>query len=467
VLPGAGVSDHPYPRADLVLRQVRRRLVPFAFICYVAAYIDRVNIGFAATELQRDLGLSAGQYGFGAGLFFLGYCLFEIPSNLLLEKFGARRWIARIMIGWGLVSTATMFVTDVWSFMTARVLLGIAEAGFFPGMILYLTYWIPAADRARTGALFMMAAPVAVIVGAPLSEALLKLDGALGLKGWQWLFLVEGLPSVALGMLSLRVLTDRPETASWLRDDDRRWLAGVMAAERATRASVGLTSIRRSFSSGRVWLLCTVFFLNSIVNYGMFLWLPRLLRDVTGAEGFTLSLITAVPFVAALITMVVVGRHSDRTGERRRHVAGCAAITAVGLLLAVASQRHPWILVLAFTIAQMGLRSLAAVFWAMPPQLLGGRSAAAGIALINSIGNLGGFVGPTIIGVLLDATGGYTGGLLALTGALIVEAALVLAVRLPPAGLRDAGASPQTNGARNIKPIHQVTSRASRTSDSE
>jgi MFS family permease len=429
VLTGAG--DQPFPRADAVLRQVRRRLVPFAFLCYVAAYIDRVNIGFAATELQRDLGLSSGQYGFGAGLFFLGYCLFEIPSNLLLERVGARRWIARIMISWGLVSTATMLVADVWSFMAARTLLGIAEAGFFPGMIVYLTYWIPAADRARAGALFMMAAPVAVIIGAPLSEALLKLDGALGLKGWQWLFLVEGLPSVVLGLLSLRVLTDRPETAEWLQENDRRWLAGVMAAERATRESVGLTSIRRSFSSGRVWLLCTVFFLNSVVNYGMFLWLPRLLRDVTGAEGFTLSAITALPFAAALISMVVVGRHSDRTGERRVHVAVCAAVTALGLLLAAASLRHPWILVLGFTIAQMALRSLAAVFWAMPPQLLGGRSAAAAIALINALGGLGGFVGPTIIGVLLDATGGYTGGLLALTGALIVEAALVLAVRLP------------------------------------
>ena len=434
MLSGASVSDQPFPRADLVLLQVRRRLVPFAFLCYVAAYIDRVNIGFAATELQRDLGLTAGQYGFGAGLFFLGYCLFEIPSNLLLEKVGARRWIARIMIGWGLVSTATMFVADVWSFMAARALLGIAEAGFFPGMIVYLTYWIPAADRARAGALFMMAAPVAVIIGAPLSEALLNLDGALGLKGWQWLFLVEGLPSVVLGFLSLRVLTDRPETAEWLQENDRRWLAGVMSTERATREAVGLTSIRRSFSSGRVWLLCTVFFLNSVVNYGMFLWLPRLLRDVTRADGFTLSAITAVPFVAALVAMVVIGRHSDRTGERRLHVAACAAITAVGLLVAVASQSYPWILVLGFTIAQMALRSLAPVFWAMPPQLLGGRSAAAAIALINAIGGLGGFVGPTIIGVLLDATGGYTGGLLALTGALIVESALVLAVRLPVGG---------------------------------
>jgi nitrate/nitrite transporter NarK len=215
-----------------------------------------------------------------------------------------------------------------------------------------------------------------------------------------------------------------------------------MAAERATRESVGLTSIRRSFSSGRVWLLCAVFFLNSVVNYGMFLWLPRLLRDVTRAEGFTLSAITALPFVAALVAMVVVGRHSDRTGERRLHVAACAAVTALGLLVAVASQPFPWILVFGFTIAQVGLRSLAAVFWAMPPQLLGGRSAAAGIALINSIGNLGGFVGPTIIGVLLDMTGGYSGGLLALTAALVLEAALVLAVRLPTFALRAQAGKP-------------------------
>ena len=219
------MASEPEPSEQRTLRRVRRRLVPFAFICYVVAYIDRVNIGFAATELQRDLGLSPTQYGFGAGLFFLGYCLFEIPSNLILERVGARRWIARIMIGWGLVSMATMFVTDVWSFMAARVLLGIAEAGFFPGMVLYLTYWIPAADRARTGALFMMAAPVAVIVGAPVSEALLKLDGVLGLHGWQWLFLVEGMPAVVLGVLALRVLTDRPELATWLPPDDRA-LAG-------------------------------------------------------------------------------------------------------------------------------------------------------------------------------------------------------------------------------------------------
>ena len=204
------------------IARVTRRLIPFAFLCYVVAYIDRVNVGFAAAHLQRDLGISATHYGIGAGLFFLGYCLFEIPSNILLERFGARRWIARIMIGWGIVSMATMFVTGVTSFMVSRVLLGIAEAGFFPGMVLYLTYWIPAADRAKTGALFMMAAPVAVIVGAPLSEGLLALDGWLGLRGWQWLFLIEGLPAVVLGVLALAVLTDRPEQATWLSRDERR-----------------------------------------------------------------------------------------------------------------------------------------------------------------------------------------------------------------------------------------------------
>jgi ACS family tartrate transporter-like MFS transporter len=420
-------------RAAIVLRRVRRRLIPFAFICYVVAYIDRVNVGFAARELQRDLGLSSAQYGIGAGLFFLGYCLFEIPSNLLLERVGARRWIARIMISWGLVSVGTMFIYDVTSFMIARVLLGIAEAGFFPGMVLFLTYWIPAADRARAGALFMMAAPVAVIVGAPLSEALLALDGTLGLRGWQWLFLIEGLPAVFLGLLTLEVMSDGPDRASWLAPDDRRWLSATMSADRAAREALGHTSIRDSFASQRVWLLCAVFFLNSVVNYGMFLWLPRLLGDVTGASGLALSAITVVPFVGSLAAMVVVGRHSDRTGERRFHVAACVATTALGLLLAVISQAQIWLLILGFTIAQMGLRSFAAVFWAIPPQILGGRSAAAGIALINSIGNLGGFVGPTIIGFLHGLTGSYSGGLIALTAALIVEALLVLAIRLPRA----------------------------------
>jgi MFS transporter, ACS family, tartrate transporter len=413
-----------------VLSRVTRRLIPFAFICYVIAYIDRVNIGFAARELQQDLGLSATEYGVGAGLFFLGYCLFEIPSNLILERVGARRWIARIMIVWGLVSMATMFITDVWSFMAARIILGIAEAGFFPGMVLYLTYWIPANERARANALFMMAAPVSVIVGAPVSEALLAMHGIGGLHGWQWLFLLEGLPAVILGLLALKILTDRPEQADWLPPADREWLAATMNAERALRKDTGHASIGQSLRSGRVWLLSTVYLMNASVTYGIFLWLPRMLQDAAG-PGVSVSWLTALPFVAALIAMVLIGRHSDRTGERKFHVAACAITAAIGLFLAVAFRGHLYLLVLAFAICQIGQRSVMSVFWTIPPMLLSGSAAAAGIALINAIGNLGGFFGPTVMGTLRDATGGFTGGLLVLAGALILEAILVSILKLP------------------------------------
>ena len=414
-----------------VIRRVTRRIIPFAFICYVVAYIDRVNVGFAAEELQRDLSLSDTAYGFGAGLFFLGYCLFEVPSNLILERVGARRWIARIMIGWGIVSMGMMFITGPNSFYAARVLLGLAEAGFFPGFVLYLTYWIPAADRARTGALFMMAAPVAIVVGAPLSEALLTLDGRLGLHGWQWLFLIEGFPAVLLGVLALRVLTDRPEQATWLPAADREWLTRTMQEEHTRRSTVGHASLGRTLASGRVWLLCAVYFLNTSVTYGIFLWLPKMLRESSGASGFALSGLTMIPFTAALVAMVLVGRHSDRTGERKFHVAACASVAAVGLFLAAASQHSIWLLVLSFTLSQMGQRSVMSVFWAIPPIFLGGIGAAAGIGLINSIGNLGGWFGPSMMGWLRDATGGYVGGLLVLAGVLIAEAIVVSLLRLP------------------------------------
>jgi ACS family tartrate transporter-like MFS transporter len=419
----------PIDRA-LVLSRVTRRLIPFAFICYVVAYIDRVNIGFAARELQHDLGLSATQYGLGAGLFFLGYCVFEIPSNLILERVGARLWIARIMIVWGLVSMATMFIYDVTSFMAARIILGIAEAGFFPGMVLYVTYWIPANERARVNALFMTAAPVSVIVGAPVSEALLSMHGLWGLRGWQWLFLLEGLPAVILGVMALKILTDRPEQADWLQPDEREWLAATMTAERAARSETGHASVGRSLRSGRVWLLSIVYLLNASVTYGIFLWLPRMLQDTAG-PGVSVGLLTALPFVAALIAMVLIGRHSDKTGERKLHVAACAITAAIGLFLAVAFRNHLYWLVLAFTICQIGQRSVMSVFWTMPPMLLAGTGAAGGIALINAIGNLGGFFGPNVMGSLFDLTGGYSGGLLVLAGGLIVEAILVVNLKLP------------------------------------
>ena len=418
------------------LARVTRRIIPFAFICYVIAYIDRVNIGFAAKDLQRDLGLTDAQYGLGAGLFFLGYCVFEIPSNLILERVGARVWMARIMAGWGLVSMATMFIRDVPTFYAARVLLGIAEAGFFPGMVLYLTYWIPASERARNNALFMMAAPIAMIVGAPVSGLLLKLDGWLGLHGWQWLFLVEGFPAVVLGVMALWVFTDRPEQATWLEPSQREWLSKTMAAERAARGPRAHGSLVQSLADGKVWLLSFTYFLNTLVTYGVFLWLPKILSDASGQSGMRLSALTAIPFVAALAGMVIIGAHSDRTGERKWHVAACALTAATGLVLAVLFQDSVPLIVLSFALSQIGQRSVMSVFWSIPPMLLGGTAAAAGIALINSIGNLGGYVGPTVMGSLRQSTDSYSAGLLVLAGALVLETILIISLKLPGAHAR-------------------------------
>jgi ACS family tartrate transporter-like MFS transporter len=415
-----------------VISKVTRRLIPFAVICYVVAYIDRVNVGFAATALQRDLGLTDSQYGFGAGLFFLGYCFFEVPSNLILERVGARRWIARILIGWGLVSMGMVFVRDVNTFYLARIALGIAEAGFFPGIVLYLTYWIPAADRARTGALFMMASPFAIIIGAPISNWLLSLDGMLGLRGWQWLFVVEGLPAVLLGILALRALTDRPRDAHWLTTSEREWLTRTMEEESATRAATGHTSVSRSLRSGRVWLISAIYFLNTVVTYGIFLWLPKIMTEAAGGrQSFLVSVLTALPFCAALVAMFLVGRHSDRTGERKYHVAACAMTASLGLVLAVVFRDNLALVVLSFTLSQIGQRSVQGVFWAIPPIFLGGTAAAACIGLINAIGNLGGWVGPSVMGMLRDATGTYSRGLLVLAAALVVETAIVVSLRLP------------------------------------
>jgi ACS family tartrate transporter-like MFS transporter len=428
------VTPDTDPLARQTISRVVGRLIPFIFICYVVAYIDRVNIGFAAKELQSDLGFSAVVFGFGSGLFFLGYCLFEIPSNLILERVGARMWIARIMIVWGLVSMGMTFISGTASFYTMRVLLGIAEAGFFPGIVLYLTYWIPAHERARTGALFMMATPIAMIVGAPVSGMLLALDGRLGLQGWQWLFLVEGLPAVVLGLVALNYLTDRPEQAQWLTTEQREWLSTTMKRERAGRAAHHQGSELRMLLSGKVWLLALIYFLNNIVTYGVFMWLPSILREVSGYEGWKLSVITTIPFVAALIGMVLVGRHSDRTGDRKWHVAACAVTAAVGLVLAATFLEYSLpLVVFSFMLSQAGQRAIMGVFWAIPPIFLGGFAAAAGIAMINSLGNLGGFFGPTAIGWLRAFSGDYRSGLLALAGVLVVQATLVASLRLPSA----------------------------------
>ena len=420
------------------LARVTRRLVAFSFACYVVAYVDRINIGFVSGVLQRELGLSHAAYGFGAGLFFLGYFLFEVPSNLILERVGARLWIARIMVVWGLVSMATVCVRGVQSFYAMRIALGLAEAGFFPGIVLYLTYWIPARERAKSGALFMMAAPVAILIGAPVSEALLRLDGWLGLAGWQWLFVVEGLPAVVLGLVALLVLTDRPEQAGWLAPEERAWLAGEMAREQETRRRHG--GSWRSLLDPKLLLVCLIYFLNTTVTYGIFLWLPQMIEETLGHRSFVAVMI---PFAFALVAMVLVGRHSDRTGERKWHVAGSALVAAVGLALAAAFRADPVMLIASLTICQMGQRSVQPTFWAIPPLFLGGTAAAAGIALVNSIGNLGGYIGPWAMGALRDLTHSHTGGLLLLAGALVLQAALVLSLRLPtPAGARGALSPP-------------------------
>ena len=445
--------------------------MPFIFLCYVIAYIDRVNIGFAATELQRDLGLSDAAFGLGAGLFFLGYCLFEVPSNLILERVGARRWIARIMIGWGLVSMAMMFASGVWSFYLLRVLLGVAEAGFFPGVILYLTYWVPAAHRARTSALFMTAIPVSVIVGAPISEALLKLDGTLGLRGWQWLFLVEGLPAVLVGVATLFYLTDRPEKAHWLAPDQRD-VAHRDDGARAVRAGQprATRSVLASLRSGKLWLLCAIYFMNTTGD----------LRRVPVAAAHPPRRVEGQRPVGRLADGAAVCRRPVGHGagrppfrSHRRAEVARRHLRARRRVRSAAGRRLPGQRVdagVSFTLCQLGQRSLLSVFWAIPPIFLGGTAAAAGIALINSLGNLGGSVGPTVVGSLRGSSGNYTSGLLVLAAALVIEAILVASMRLPrqvsPASQspnvlehvrqRDHGRHCYSDDDGPVDPVHRV-----------
>jgi MFS transporter, ACS family, tartrate transporter len=431
-----GTSGLEDERERRVFGQVTWRLVPFMFLGYVIAYIDRMNIGFAARSMQADLGLTDTAFGRGAGLFFIGYCLFEIPSNLILERVGARIWIARIMIVWGLVAMAFVFAQGVWSFYVLRILLGVAEAGFFPGMILYLTYWMPARQRAKSGALFMTAIPIAMIITPWVSEALLQLDGhalfGWTLQGWQWLFLVEGFPAVVLGVAALFWLTDRPEQAHWLAPEDREWLAAEMNAERAARARQSPAHGLKALANPKVLVLCLFYFLNNMATYGVFFFLPKILAEASGYTGSKLAAITSLPFIIALVGMVLIGRHSDRTGERKWHVAVCAFTAAGGILLATQFPDNVPMIVLSFALSQLGQRAILGVFWAIPPMFLGGAAAAAGIATINAVGNLGGYLGPDLMGRLRDMSSGYTIGLSVLAAGLIVEALLVLSLKLPP-----------------------------------
>lgn len=419
------------PTLDSALAKVRRRLIPFLFLLYIVAYLDRINVGFASLQMNRALGFSATTYGLGAGIFFVSYVVFEIPSNVILARVGARLWIARIMISWGLVSSAMMFVRSAEAFYILRFLLGAAEAGFFPGIIFYLTRWFPARERARTIAAFMTATLVAGVIGGPISGALLSLNGRAGLDGWQWLFLLEGVPALVLGVVVLRVMIEHPGEAMWLSAAERAALTQALADD---AAGPGATTAAVALRNGRTWLLAIVYFTIPVTLYGIGFWLPQMLRSASPRAGdFAIGLLAAIPYACGAIAMVIVGRRSDRTGERRWHVLIPAMVSAAGLVLTPLGSGVLWT-VATLSIAMLGLASMFGPFWALATAAMRGPGAAAAIALVNSVGNTGGFVGPYLLGAINDRTHSFAAGLAAIAAMLTAGALLVLAVRDTPEG---------------------------------
>jgi len=417
----------------VTLRKVTWRLIPFLFILYVIAWLDRVNVGFAGLQMNADLGFSSTVFGFGSGIFFLGYCLFEIPSNIILERVGARLWISRIMVTWGLISAALMFVQTPATFYLLRFLLGVAEAGFFPGVIYYLSLWYPAAHRARAIAAFMTAVPVSGLIGGPLSGALLELDGLHGLAGWQWLFLLEGLPAVIMGTSVLFYLKDRPETSQWLTPAERDWLVETLAAER--KACELRPNIRVALTDLTIWKLGFIFLLVAAGFYGYSFWAPLVIKSLTGLSNFKVGLVLGAISAVTIVGMLLNSYHSDRTGERALHIAVPLSVMAVGLI-GCALLRQPFLAIFALALVPLGHCASYGPFWSTPTQFLTGQAAAAGIALVTVIANVGSFAGPTLIGVLKAKTGTHTVAF-ALLGGLAVIAAL-LALKLGPAQPRSS-----------------------------
>lgn len=420
------------PEADSLeratIRRVTRRLMPFLFVLYIANYLDRVNVSFAALQMNHDLGFSSAAYGLGAGIFFLGYCLCQVPSNLLLARVGARRWIAALMVAWGLIASAMMFVQGVATFYTFRFLLGVVEAGFFPGMILYLTHWFPATYRAQSVARFMTAIPLAQVVGGPISGALLGMQGVGGLAGWQWLFLLEGLPSILLGGLVFYYMTERPEQAAWLPAEGKAWLAGQLGRERPATGS--RPEFRPIVRDGMVWKLAALWLLQVLTAYGQLLWLPQIIKGASEMSDLAVGVLSVIPPLAAAITMVLVAAHSDRTGERHRHVAVPALVGGAGFVATAAVLHSPLLATAALTVVAIGLAGAYGPFWGLATAYVRGTTAAGGIALINSVGNLGGFAGPYVVGLVKDATGSFAGALVTFAG--VTAAAALFALRLRP-----------------------------------
>ncbi len=400
------------------------RLVPFLIVCYFVAYLDRVNVSFAALTMNKDVGLSASAFGFGAGIFFLAYFLFEVPSNLFLERFGARKWIARIMFTWGLLSGAMAFVVGEYSFYTLRALLGVAEAGFFPGIIFYLTLWFPAVYRARIIGYFMAAIPLSTVIGAPMSGLLLGMDGVLGIKGWQWLFIIEAAPALILSVVVYNYLPDKPADADWLRADERGWLVGRLDEERRRRESVRHYSVTEALFNTKVLALSVVYFGCVAVNYGLSFFLPQIVKDF-GVSNLQAGFISALPYAVGLIGIVWWGRRSDRLLERRFHLAFPLFLASAGIGLSTVFDDSTMKMI-SFCIAGFGIFANLPVFWTFPTAFLSGAAAAGGIAMINSIGNLAGFGGPYAMGRLRDLTGTYTMGLLSLSVVGLIATVIVL-----------------------------------------
>lgn len=410
---------------EALYKKIATRLIPFMMLLYLIAFLDRVNISFAALTMNADLGFSPTVYGWGAGIFFIGYFLFEVPSNLILERAGARLWIFRIMVTWGLISAAMAFVQGPVSFFALRFLLGVAEAGFLPGMILYLTTWFPQARLARFVGLFMMAVPLASAIGAPISSLILLSDGALGLRGWQWLFIIEGLPACVLGFAVLALLPDGPASAPWLNEQERATVTARLAEDRARHGRVH-TAFGPAMVDGRVWLLCLTYFGIVVGLYGVGLWLPQLIRGL----GFSIAqvgVLTALPYLASAAAMLAWGRRSDRKGERIRHVALPTLLAAAGLVAAIALPAG-WGELAALGVTTVGIYATLGPFWGLPPIFLTSTAAAGGIALINSVGNLGGFLGPSIVGWTLELTHSFHGGLAVIAACLGLAVAAVLLV---------------------------------------
>lgn len=413
-----------------VLAKVSRRLLPLVAGIYFIAYIDRTNVSFAALTMNRDLGFSPYVFGWGAGIFFLGYFIFEVPSNLILERVGARRWISRIMITWGLASAATAFVSGPVSFFVLRFLLGVAEAGLFPGMILYFTYWYPTAYRARVISAFYVAAPASNVLSALVSGYVLKLDGFGGLAGWKWLFILEAIPAVLIGFVVLKMLTDRPASADWLSSEERELLEARLSEERRVVSGGRHPSLARALTDRRVVALSAIYLAITSASYGIAFFLPQIVKSLGGLSNLQTGFMTAIPYAVGTVGMFFWGYSSDRHNERRWHfILGCV-LTAAGLSATAMLPGTYWALV-AMAIASVGVFGTKPAFWPIPSLFLTGREAAAGIALINAVGNLGGFVGPYAVGWIRDRTGKFEWGLHFLAGCAFAAAVVAVAVLRP------------------------------------